>query len=91
MLPHLDFRLNSYQKNHISPLNLFEIFKVLKESTQFGALKEMFEIREMQLLHRHGKIHISSDWTRVCEKKDDFPPFFIITTKQADAYFIYIY
>lgn len=52
MLPHLDFRFYSYQKNHISLLTFFDIFKVLKENTLFGALKERFESRKIQLSRR---------------------------------------
>lgn len=55
MLPHLDFRLYSYQKKSQSA-NLFffffKTFKVLKENLLLGALKEMFDIREIQLSHK---------------------------------------
>lgn len=54
MLPHLDFRLYGYQKKSHQSANLFfffffDTFKVLKENLLLGALKEMFDIREIQL------------------------------------------
>ena len=55
MLPHLDFRLYGYQKKSHQSANLFfffDTFKVLKENLLLGALKEMFDIREIQLSHK---------------------------------------